>query len=262
MTFPDADNGRGPPGGGGTGRPPGRGGIPGGNEPGMRAAGGAPSDEMGRAATGGVGRALEIKPRDAVSLGASAAGAGAGAGAGVSSTTTTGAATSTTGAGAATGAGAGASTTGAGARGATSITGAGVSTTTGATSSSFFAATFFAGAFFAAAFLTGLGSSPSAASSFLAATFFTAAFLTALTSSGCSPRTRPSRSARRRTRSACASMMDDECPLMSMPILTHRSTASLLVRPSSLASSWTRKFLANLNSAFHFHGGAHQSHKV
>ena len=166
------------------------------------------------------------------------------------------------------GAAGGASTTGAtGATsttgtGTTSTTGAGVSTTTGATSSVFFAAAFFAGAFFAAAFFAGFGSSPSTSPSFLAATFFTAAFLTGFTSSGCSPRTRPSRSARRRTRSACASMMDDECPLMSMPILTHRSTASLLVRPSSLASSWTRKFLANLNSAFHFHGGAHQSHKV
>jgi hypothetical protein len=86
--------------------------------------------------------------------------------------------------------------------------------------------------------------------------------LTGLTSSGCSSRTRPSRSARRRTRSAWASIMDDECPLMSIPILRHRSTASLLVRPSSLASSWTRRFLANVNSAFHFHGGAHQGHKV
>jgi hypothetical protein len=75
----------------------------------------------------------------------------------------------------------------------------------------FFAAAFLAGAFlatafFAAAFLTGF-SSPS--SLFFGAAFF-AAFFTGFGSSGCFSRTRPSRSALTRTRSACCSMIVDD----------------------------------------------------
>jgi hypothetical protein len=65
----------------------------------------------------------------------------------------------------------------------------------------FLATAFFATAFLAAAFLTGAFSSvPS--SDFFAAAFFTA-FFTGFGSSGCTSRTRPSRCAFVRTRSAC-----------------------------------------------------------
>ncbi len=66
--------------------------------------------------------------------------------------------------------------------------------------------------------------------------------LTGLGSSGCSARTSPSRWALRRTRSACASSMLDEWLLTPIPRSMERSRASLLVRPSSRASSWTRIF--------------------
>ena len=100
-----------------------------------------------------------------------------------------------------------------------------------AVEAAFAGAAFLAGAFFAA----GL-SSPSSP------VFFAAAFLRAGfdSSSGCCSRMRPSRSARARTRSACASMIDDEMPLTGMSSLPHRSINSWLVMPSSLASSWTR----------------------
>jgi hypothetical protein len=65
----------------------------------------------------------------------------------------------------------------------------------------FLATAFFATAFFAIAFLTGVFSLTSS-SDFLA-TAFLAAFLTAFGSSGCTSRTRPSRCAFVRTRSAC-----------------------------------------------------------
>jgi ABC-type Na+ efflux pump permease subunit len=65
----------------------------------------------------------------------------------------------------------------------------------------FFATAFFATAFFTAAFLTGVLSLASS-SDFLATAFLTA-FLTAFGSSGCTSRTRPSRCAFVRTRSAC-----------------------------------------------------------
>jgi hypothetical protein len=65
-------------------------------------------------------------------------------------------------------------------------------------------------------------------------------------SSGCSARTMPSRRARRRTRSACASSMPDECVLTPIPSLRLRSRHSLFVSPSSLASSWTLIFAAKL----------------
>jgi hypothetical protein len=61
---------------------------------------------------------------------------------------------------------------------------------------------------------------------------------------GCSWRTRPSRSARRRTRSACASSIPEECVFTPMPSAKQRSRHSLFVSPSSLASSWTRIFAA------------------
>ena len=82
----------------------------------------------------------------------------------------------------------------------------------------------------------------------LAAAFLAGAFLTGTGSSGCSSRTRPSRSALRRTRSACASSMLDECVFTPMPRSSERSSVSLFVRPSSLASSWTRIFAANVGS--------------
>jgi hypothetical protein len=63
------------------------------------------------------------------------------------------------------------------------------------------------------------------------------AALTSAGSSGCLSRLRPSRSAFRRTRSACASSMLEEWLLTPMPRLKLRSSASLLVRPSSRASS-------------------------
>jgi hypothetical protein len=56
-------------------------------------------------------------------------------------------------------------------------------------------------------------------------------------SAGCASRIRPSRCARRRTRSACASTMLEEWLLTPIPSASHRSRVSLLVRPSSLANS-------------------------
>jgi hypothetical protein len=63
-------------------------------------------------------------------------------------------------------------------------------------------------------------------------------------SSGCLSRRSPSRSTLRRTRSAWASSMLDEWLVTPMPRPRLRSNASLLVRPSSRASSYTRIFLA------------------
>jgi hypothetical protein len=63
-------------------------------------------------------------------------------------------------------------------------------------------------------------------------------------SSGCLSRRNPSRSALRRTRSAWASSMLDEWLVTPMPRSRQRSNASLLVRPSSRPSSYTRIFLA------------------
>jgi hypothetical protein len=73
------------------------------------------------------------------------------------------------------------------------------------------------------------------AAAFLAAAFLvTAAFLAGSAgSSGCTGRHRPSRSAFRRARSAWASSMDDEWLLTPIPRDKQRSSASLLVRPSS-----------------------------
>ena len=214
--------------------------------------------EPGAAGATGLGRPLEMKPLRAASptpsVGAVVSGAAV-----TSGTTSAGAigVGAGAGSGAATGAGVGASTTSIGADASTT---AGVSSATSFLATSFFATAFFATAFFATAFLAtaflaGFASSPSASSflatAFFATAFFAGVFFSGFGSSGCSSRTSPSRSARRRTRSACASMIDEEWLLMSMPIARHKSTASLLVRPSSLASSWTRMFFAKLTSAFH-----------
>jgi hypothetical protein len=56
-------------------------------------------------------------------------------------------------------------------------------------------------------------------------------------SSGCTARRSPSLSALRRTRSAWASSIEEEWLFTPMPNDTQRSRASLLVRPSSRASS-------------------------
>ncbi len=64
-----------------------------------------------------------------------------------------------------------------------------------------------------------------------------AAFLAGAGSSGWTGRRKPSASALRRTRSACASSMEDEWLLTPMPRERASSSPSLLVRPSSLASS-------------------------
>ncbi len=107
-----------------------------------------------------------------------------------------------------------------------STIGSGTTSATRATSSSlvvFLGATdlgpvaCFAGAFLAAAFFTGVA--PSAA-------FFGAAFFATLASDGCSSRTNPSRLARTRTRSACCSIIVDDCVLTPMPNLEHRSSVS------------------------------------
>jgi hypothetical protein len=116
----------------------------------------------------------------------------------------------------------------------------GASDTSGA--STFVAAAFFAAAFFAGAFFAGASPSAGAASAFFAAAFFAGAFFAGFSSSGWASRFRPSRSALRRTRSACASSIEDDTLRTSMPISFDRSSASLFVIPSSLASSAIRIF--------------------
>jgi hypothetical protein len=99
--------------------------------------------------------------------------------------------------------------------------------------------------------LAGLSASPlspessvEVAAAFLAGAFLAAAFFAGFSSSGWTSRTRPSRSALRRTRSACASSIVDEIALTGTPIETDKSRASLFVRPNSFASSETRIFFA------------------
>ena len=170
--------------------------------------------------TGGIGATHPPRFSGATRAGADAA-AGAGAGADAVAGAGAAAATGAAATGAATGRSAAASTTGAGA-------GAGAATSAwGAVGAS---APFFGAAFFAPAF-TGFGSS------------------------GCSARVRPSRSARRRTRSPCASWMLEEWLFTSTPICRARSSVSLFVMPSSLASSCKRMFFGteqfSLSSVFH-----------
>ena len=85
------------------------------------------------------------------------------------------------------------------------------------------------------------GTSPAAAAFLDAAAFLAGG----AGSSGWTGRRRPSRSAFRRARSAWASSMDDEWLLTPMPKDRQRSSASLLVSPSSCASSYTRIFFGN-----------------
>ncbi len=129
-------------------------------------------------------------------------------------------------AGALGGAGAGAGA-GVGSGGAGASTGAGSSTTGAGAGGSGSATGAAAGAGAAAAFFVAL-----------------AAFAGLPGSSGWTSRMRPSRSALRRTRSACASSMLDECVLTPIPSDSQRSSVSLFVIPSSLASSCTRFFAA------------------
>ena len=142
-------------------------------------------------------------------------GDGASAGAAAAGTMTSGSsATGASGSGAGAGAGAGTTGTGAGSTAAgSSISGSATATAAGSVAPAFFVV-------FAAAFTGFAGFS----------------------STGCSARISPSRSARRRTRSACASSMLDEWLFTPIPSATARSSVSLLVIPSSLASSWRRIF--------------------
>ena len=129
--------------------------------------------------------------------------------------------------------------TAAGAIGASAFgaTGAGVSRT----ASTGFAST-------AGATATEVASSASGAPTLPA--FLATAFLGFSGSGGCSARVSPSRSALRRTRSACGSSMLDEWLLTPMPSATERSSVSLFVIPSSLASSWSRMFFGKTDT-FH-----------
>ena len=183
--------------------------------------------ELTRGASPGVGRPLEMR------AGAGSAGAGSAA-----------AGATSAGAGAETGsAGVGSGSAGACAgAGSTSATGAGATGASGSTGAAFFAA-FFAG--------FGAASPPSAASAAFVAFF--AAFLTGFGSSGCSGRVSPSRSARRRRRSACASMRVLEWLFTPTPITSQSVIISAFVIPSSLASSCTLMFFAKPLSAFHRH---------
>jgi hypothetical protein len=231
MGFPVDEIGGRAPGGGGMGFPVdeigGRCGI------GARAAGASVTDAAGATGASGVsagaGAGEEIGA-GAAGVGASrrgpalpdeeitrfggagfASGAGAGAGSGIGSGSDTAGSTGSTGVSA---------TTGSGSTGAAGVSASGSVV-------SIFAAAFFAGAF-------------------LAADFFAAAFLTGASgSSGCTSRTSPSRSALRRTRSAWASTTLEEWLFTPIPSATHRSKVSLLVRPSSRASSYTRMLDGN-----------------
>ena len=191
---------------------------------------------LGRAGSPGLGRALTIL-RDSSTRAATAGATGTGAAAMVAAGATTGATGASTGPGDATAAadalpgealGDGATTDATGAAG-SSRTAAG---STGATS-------------LAAACVATALASPEAATFFAAAAFFAG-----LPSSGCSARVSPSRSARRRSRSACASMIADDWLFASTPIALQRPSTSAFVIPSSLASSCTRMFFAKLVQPF------------
>ena len=266
MGLPVTERG-GPPGGGGIARPDALVGGRTGAEPGwvgaVRAGADAAAGATGAGMAGATGAAgaaagggADSGATGAATAGAAAAGAGAGvgtgagAGAGVGAaagaTTAAGAAAT---AGAATGAtGAGVGATGALAAGATGAgRGAGGCRALGCSEAGRLVTRR------APVRLTGGGETGSARSldeassppatdvagsvagaAFLAGAFLAAAFLAgAAGSSGCTGRRRPSRSALRRARSACASSMDDEWLLTPIPRDKQRSRASLLVRPSS-----------------------------
>jgi hypothetical protein len=170
-----------------------------------------------------------------------AAGSGEGAGAGCAATgSATGAGSTGAAGGVATGTGA--STTGAATGSATGAAGA----ATGAAGSATGAATGSAGAGSA-------GAAWSAAAPCLVedlAVDLAAPFLAGLTSSGCSGRVNPSFSARRRRRSACASMSVLEWLFTPTPIRSASSIISVFVMPSSFASSCTRMFFAKAGQPF------------
>jgi hypothetical protein len=233
---------------------------------------GLPDNEVGGRRPGGAGTGRPERAIGAPSTAAAAgaAGVGAGAGADASAAATAGAVGRTGAAGAGRGAtGAGATGAGATGRGGCSLplevttrlggAGGGVGSATAAggstTGTEATASTSGSGAAAATADAAGVstgavaagaaGSSEvgGAAAAFLVAL---AAFLTGFLSGsgGCTSRTRPSRSALRRTRSAWASTTLDECDLTPMPRDSQRSSVSLLVSPSSRASSYTRMFPA------------------
>lgn len=116
----------------------------------------------------------------------------------------------------------------------------------------FFAATFFVAIFLAGAATAGWGADNGSTSAGLldGAAFFAAAFFTGFTSSGCWALVRPSRSARRRIRSACCSIMVEEWVFAPTPKALERSIISALVIPSSLASSCIRVFFDKTSTAF------------
>ncbi len=90
---------------------------------------------------------------------------------------------------------------------------------------------------FAGASPSPLSAAPAVGAADFAALVAFAAFLAGAGSSGWTGRRNPSASAFRRTRSACASSMEDEWLLTPIPRERASSSPSLLVRPSSLASS-------------------------
>jgi hypothetical protein len=208
---------------------------------------------------GGVGRVTE--GRGGAGGGMRLAGvSGAGGAAGVASAAGRSAGTSTRGcAGRSVSVGSAA----AGGAGSGRAVGAGVSTAgTGVDATAVFcaAATFLAAAFLVGAFLL------AAALSALADSTASSVADMRLGASGWRSRTRPSRWARRRTRSACASSMPEECVLTPMPNARQRSRHSLLVSPSSLASSWTRIFAAKFSetspSVFSWARPTHRSVRI
>ena len=92
----------------------------------------------------------------------------------------------------------------------------------------------------AAVAAAGAGAASAVAAAFLAGVAFLvdlAAFLAGAGSSGWTGRRNPSASALRRTRSACASSIEDEWLLTPIPRERASSRPSLFVRPSSWASS-------------------------
>lgn len=183
---------------------------------------------VGGGGTGPSATGLRSRFEDTGPLGIAMSGSMSTAGVAGASTTCSSATTSGV---ASTGAGsAGAGAASAGASGATAAAGSGVSGVSTAGSASA-AAGFFAGAFFAAfwgGFLVDT-----------AAFFFAGAFFSSLgaSSSGGVSRIRPSRSALRRTRSACASTMLDEWLFAPIPSASQSSRVSALLSPSSRANS-------------------------
>lgn len=230
----------------------------------IRGATGGAGGDAGAAAAGGTATAAAggTAATGGATAGLTAAGATTGLGA-----STTGGATGGTAASGAT-PGSGAAATGGAATAAKGCTGAGAGATTS------LAGVEDSAGFLAAAFLTGNGAWPSAEptfgvdsvaadasdaaasaaeSVFGAAAFLAADFLTAFGSSGCSSRVRPSRTARRSRRSACASISVLDWLFTPTPMTSHRVIISAFDIPSFLASSCTRMFFGKTHSAFRWH---------